>query len=145
MDINNGNFTSQKPVADNGIDIGIPFGEAKGIHLNALYDIRRRIAAIIENAGVTGSPVNYDAIYAEVELAISLIPDIDQGNKCRMKFREWELKELSEIAKANNHSMPTTDDRNAAKRAASMATLQLVQVIFDDDIGIRKRLSVGVA
>lgn len=128
-----------------GIDIGIPYGEAKGIHLNSLYDIRRRIAAIIENAGVTNSAINYQAIEAEVDLAISLIPDIEQGNKCRRKYKEWEEQELEEIMKIHKREMPTTDDRNDAKRAASMAVLQLVQVIFDDDIGIRKRHTVGLA
>jgi len=141
-----GDFTySNKNTDSNQMDAGIPFGEAKSIHLNALYDIRRKIAAIIENAGVTNSPINYDAISAEVELAVSLIPSIDQGNDCLTKMEEWETAELKRLMKIRGHTTATVDDRNDAKRAASMATLRLVQVIFDEDIGIRVRHSIGVA
>lgn len=127
------------------VDIGIPYGEAKGIHLNALYDIRRRISAVTENAGITGTNINYDVIYALVEQAISLIPDVDQGNRCRELLYKKEREERKHLQMERKHEIPTSEDINDAKRQASMVALQLVQVIFDDDIGIRKRHTVGVA
>ena len=127
------------------VNIGITFGEAKNIHIESYYDIRRRIASVIESAGMTGTNVNYDVIYALVELAISSIPDIDQGNRCRQKMEEWEEQEIQKLAAKREDGRPTTDDIQAAKRSATMATLNLVQVIYDDDIGIRTLHTIGTA
>lgn len=127
------------------VNIGVPYGEAKNIHLEAYYDIRRRIASVIESAGMTGSTVNYDVIYALVELAISSIPDTDQGNRCRQKLEEWEESEIKRLAEKRDDHKPTIDDIQAAKRSATMATLNLVQVIYDDDIGIRTLHTIGTA
>lgn len=125
------------------INIGISFGEAKNIHLEAYYDIRRRIASVIESAGMTGTQVNYDVVYALVELAISSIPDTEQGNKCRQLMEKWEREVTDRLASRNDDGRPTADDIQAAKRSATMATLNLVQVIYDDDIGIRTLHTIG--
>lgn len=127
------------------ISLGITFGAAKNIHLEALYSIRRSINSVIESAGTTGNPVNYDVIFALVESAISLIPDVDQGNKCRAMLYKWQKEECEKLAKERKHSTPTSEDLIDSKRQAAFATMQLVQVIFDDDIGIRKLHTVGVA
>lgn len=127
------------------VSLGITFGAAKNIHLDALYSVRRSINSVIESAGTTGNPINYEVIFALVENAISLIPDVEQGNKCRKQLYEWQKQECDRLAKERKHSTPTSEDIIDAKRQAAFATLQLVQCIFDDDIGIRKLHTVGVA
>lgn len=131
--------------ANDPVNIGITLGEAKSIHLQSYYDIRNKIATIIENAGTSGNSVNYDAIYALVELAISSIPNVKQGNKCRDKMEEWEEQEIRRLAAKRDDGNPTADDIQAAKRSAVMATLNVVQVIYDDDIGIRTLHTIGTA
>lgn len=127
------------------ITLGITFGAAKNIHLEALYSVRRSINSVIEAAGTTGNPINYEVIFALVESAISLIPDAEQGNKCRRKLYKWQEEVCKELATERRHTTPTSEDITEAKRQAAFATLQLVQEIFDDDIGIRKLHTVGVA
>lgn len=127
------------------IPIGIPLSEAKNIHLEGLYNIQNKIAAIIEFGGTTGQRVNYDAIKALVELAISTIPDIDQGNKCRELMEKKEQESLKLIAQKRNHNTPTTDDEQDAIRESAFAMFNLIHVIYDDDIGIRKQYMIGVA
>lgn len=127
------------------VSLGITFGAAKNIHLDALYSVRRSINSVIESAGTTGNPINYDVIFALVESAISLIPDTDQGGKCRKKLYEWQKNECERLAKEREHATPTSEDIIDSKRQAAFATMQIVQEIFDDDIGIRKLHTVGVA
>lgn len=132
-------------MADEGVNIGVPFGEARNIHIEALYDIRKRIASVIESAGMTHSTVDYDVVQSLVEAAISLLPDIEQANKCRELMARYELEETAQIAAENKHEIPTTDDKQQAKRQAAYATLNVIQVIYDKDIGIRRRFTVGTA
>lgn len=127
------------------VNIGIPFSEAKNIHLEGLYKIQSDISSVITYAGTSGTKVNYDAVKALVELAISSIPDVEQGNNCRELLEKKEEERKMEIAKKRNHSTPTTDDEQEAIREASLAVFNLIHVIYDDDIGIRKRHTIGVA
>lgn len=131
-------------MADEGINIGVPFGEARNIHIEALYDVRRRISSVIESAGMTHTMVDYDIIRALVNSAISLIPDTEQANKCRDLLNRYEREETERIAAENHHPNPTANDRQQAKQEAAFATLNVIQIIYDKDIGIRRRFTVGV-
>lgn len=132
-------------MTEEGVNIGIPFGEARNIHIEALYDIRRRIASVIESAGMTHTTVDYDVVQSLVEAAISLLPDIKQSNQCRQLMVKYEAEETARIAAEKEHSMPTVEDKQAAKRSASFAVMNVIQVIMDEDIGIRRRFTIGVA
>lgn len=132
-------------MVNEGVNIGVPFGEARDIHIEALYDIRKRISSVIESAGMTHTTVDYDVIQSLVDAAISLLPDITQANKCRELMERYEGEELERITAKNNHAIPTVDDRQQAKRKAAFATLNVIQVIYDNDVGIRRRFTVGVA
>lgn len=125
------------------INIGTTIGEAKTVHLESLYDIRRRIAAVIENSGITHTALDTNAIKMLVELAISLIPDIDQGEKCRALMKNKYDDIVREMSDNGSNGL-TADDYRQATGEAAMLTLQMIQVIFDDDIGIRTRHTVGV-
>lgn len=127
------------------VSLGITFGAAKNIHLEALYNVRNSVNSVILTAASSGNPINYDVIFALVEHAISLIPDTEQGNKCRKKLYIWQKEECENLTKERKHEAPTSEDIEDSKRQAAFATLQLVQEIFDDDIGIRKLHTVGVA
>lgn len=127
------------------INTGIPFGNALPIHLEGLYKIQGDIGNIIVFGGTTGTKVNYDAIKALVELSISSIPDNEQATALRQMMETKEQEAKVEIARRNNHSTPTSDDEQEAMRQASFAIFNLVHVIYDDDMGIRKRMSIGFA
>lgn len=128
------------------ISLGVTYGEAKSVHLESLYDIRRRIAAVIENAGITHNKLDYNAIKMLVELAITLIPDIQQGEKCRTLMQQKYEDVLNEISAESGTEVRylDADVKLQALGEAAILTLQLVQVIFDDDIGIRTQHTVGV-
>ena len=86
------------------VSLEITFGAAKNIHLEALYNVRNSINSVILTAASSGNSINYDVIFALVEHAISLIPDTDQGNKCRKKLYIWQREECETLAKERKHS-----------------------------------------
>lgn len=127
------------------INTGIPFGNAVPIHLEGLYKIQNDIGNVIVFGGTTGNRVNYDAIKALVELSISSIPDSEQSAALREMMEKKEEEAKQAIAAKNNHATPTSDDEQEAMRQAAFAVFNLVHVIYDDDMGIRKRLTIGFA
>ena len=129
---------------DDPISLGVTFSESKQIHINSFYDIRLKIATIIENAALNGRSVDYESVLSLVELAISMIPDAEQGNKCR-ELIERKYNQAIAVLTDNNSRKPSAADVMQAKKEAAMTTLQAVQVIFDYDLGIRIQHSVGVA
>lgn len=129
---------------DDPISLGVTFSESKQIHINSFYDIRTKIATVIESAALNGRSVDYESVISLVELAISLIPSMEQGNKC-LELLDKKYKEaLNELA-AEHGGKPTAADIMQAKKRAAMITLRAVQMIFDTDLGIRIQHSVGVA
>lgn len=129
---------------DDPISLGVTFSESKQIHINSFYDIRTKIATIIENAALNGRSVDYESVLSLVELAISMIPNADQGNKCRALI-EKKYTEAISVLTNNNSKKATAAEIMQAKKEAAMVTLQAVQIIFDDDLGIRIQHAVGVA
>lgn len=129
---------------DDPISLGVTFSESKQIHINSFYDIRTKIATIIENAALNGRSVDYESVLSLVELAISMIPNADQGNKCRALL-ERKFNEAVSVLTENHTKKATAADIMQAKKEAAMITLQAVQIIFDDDLGIRIQHAVGVA
>lgn len=129
---------------DDPISLGVTFSESKQIHINSFYDIRTKIATIIETAALNGRSVDFDSVQSLVELAISLIPSMEQGNKCLELLDRKYNQALKELA-AEHGGKPTAGDVMQAKKQASMVTLRAVQIIFDNDLGIRIQHSVGVA
>lgn len=129
---------------DDPISLGVTFSESKQIHINSFYDIRTKIATIIENAALNGRSVDYESILSLVELAISMIPNADQGNRCR-ELIERKYTQAIAVLTDNNSRKPSAADVMQAKKEAAMTTLQAVQIIFDNDLGIRIQHAVGVA
>lgn len=129
---------------DDPISLGVTFSESKQIHINSFYDIRAKIATIIENAALNGRSVDYESILSLVELAISMIPNADQGNRCR-ELIERKYTQAIAVLTDNNSRKPSAADVMQAKKEAAMTTLQAVQIIFDNDLGIRIQHAVGVA
>ena len=129
---------------DDPISLGVTFSESKQIHINSFYDIRTKIATIIENAALNGRSIDYESILSLVELAISMIPNADQGNKCR-ELLDKKYNESVAVLTDNNSRKATAAEIMQAKKEAAMVTLQAVQIIFDNDLGIRIQHSVGVA
>lgn len=129
---------------DDPISLGVTFSESKQIHINSFYDIRTKIATIIENAALNGRSVDYESILSLVELAISMIPNADQGNRCR-ELIERKYTQAIAVLTDNNSKKPSAADVMQAKKEAAMTTLQAVQIIFDNDLGIRIQHAVGVA
>lgn len=129
---------------DDPISLGVTFSESKQIHINSFYDIRTKIATIIENAALNGRSVDYESILSLVELAISMIPNADQGNRCR-ELIERKYTQAIAVLTDNNTRKPSAADVMQAKKEAAMTTLQAVQIIFDNDLGIRIQHAVGVA
>ena len=124
---------------------GIPFSKAIPIHTEGLYKIQSDIANIIVFGSTTGEKVNYDGIKALVELAISSIPDSEQSSALREMMEKKEQEAKQEIANKNHHSTPTADDEQQAMRESAFAIFNLVHVVYDDDMAIRKRMTIGVA
>ena len=129
---------------DDPISLGVTFSESKQIHINSFYDIRLKIATIIENAALNGRSVDYESVLSLVELAISMIPNAEQVNKCR-ELIEKKYNQAIAVLTDNNSRKPSAAEVMQAKKEAAMTTLQAVQVIFDYDLGIRIQHSVGVA
>ena len=125
---------------------GIPYGEPQAAFVATLFDIYGKIGDVIKQASMANTTVNYESISALVHLAIALIPDVEQGNKCREMLDVYEDREIEHLkTKKGSSYIPTAKEINNAKCSASMAVMEMVITIFDDDLGIRKRFTVGLA
>lgn len=125
---------------------GIPYGEPQAAFVATLFDIYGKIGDVIKQAAMANTSVNYESISALVNLAIALIPDVEQGNKCREMLDVYEDREIEHLKnkKGTDSYIPTAKEINTAKCSASMAVMEMVITIFDDDLGIRKRFTVGL-
>ena len=124
-----------------GIDIGIPYGGAKEVHLISHYQMRDKIGTYIAQ---TEGSIDARKLQTMVEFAVSEIPDMDQGNRCVELLEKKKSEELARLMAERKHERETQEDIRDATISACMATLRLLQMIMDTDCGIRKRYEIGV-
>jgi hypothetical protein len=119
-------------------DIGIPYTDSKDAHLTAYYQLRTQMGALIVSGGTA------QQIRAMTEYIISHIPSQQQGNLCVELLQRKTREEVESLMKERKIDKETQDILETATISACMCVLRAVSEIMDEDLGIRKRVTIGV-
>ena len=124
-----------------GINFGIPYADARELHIASHYHSLDLIQEYIAHAEGALDARKFQTL---VQFAVAKIPNIEQGNRCITLMDKIKEQETLRISHERNHIQPTQEDIRDATINACMSTIQLLQEIMDTDCGIRKRYTVGL-
>lgn len=122
------------------LNIGVPKGTAKDLHLQHHYLTRERILSVILESE---NRINVKKLEYLIKFHASQIPDKDQFVKILFLLESKRKEYLDEILKRENKKVYGTEEYEEATCNACLDAEELIQLIMDDDLAIREMTTVG--
>ena len=122
------------------MNIGVPKGTAKELHLQHHYITRERVLAVIMESQ---NRINVTKLEALVLFHASQIPDLKQYVAVCQLLEEKRHQYLDEILDIKKKKDASNEDYERATYKACVDAEETIQLIMDDDLAIRETTTVG--
>ena len=122
------------------MNIGVPKGTAKELHLQHHYITRERVLTVIMD---TQNRININKLEALVRFHASQIPDLKQYVSICLLLEEKRQQYLKEILEQKKKTQWINEDYENATYKACVDAEEAIQLIMDDDLAIRETTTVG--